>query len=91
MNRNRAKHSNFYKLCKSCAKFDVGISMEIPPKNPTEIQLPGCKWEMHCLMSENSMQTTQEAIKSSVQYLASIQVASCICSQYSYKEAEIEN
>lgn len=36
------------------------------------------------------MQTTQEAIKSSAQYLASIQVASCICSQYSYKEVKWE-
>lgn len=34
------------------------------------------------------MQTTQEAIKPSVQYLASIQVVFCICSQYSYIEAK---
>lgn len=41
-----------------------------------------------CIVSclKNSMQPTQEAIKPSVQYLASIQVAFCICSQYSYIE-----
>lgn len=44
-----------------------------------------------CIVSSvNSMQTTQEAIKPSVQYLASIQVAFCIYSQYSYIEAKWE-